>query len=126
MSTFNQPYVALLGVGGTIFTVLLSLLLNTHDPKTAVVVVVGIAVAQLTKSATSFGQGAPNSAMALFVCVVIGIIAGLGIVGVNDALEAMKENGLAMKLTPLIGLYAALLGAAQDRPKDQSKPDQPS
>ena len=118
LAQFRQPYVASLGAGGFTFTTLLSLLMAAHDPKTAVVIAVGFAVAQLTKASASFSMGAPRTAVALYVCFAAGILASLSIVSVEAALAAMKENGLAMALSAVVGLYAALLGAAQDRPRD--------
>ena len=116
-NSFRQPYVALLGGGGTIFTVLLAVMMAGFDDKTPVVIAVGVATAQITKAATSFGQGAPNTAIALFICFAAGLLAALGIVGVGNALAALMDNGLANVLASAVGLYAALLGAAQDRPR---------
>ena len=113
----RQPYVAAIGAGGTIFVVLLAVLMAAHDPKTAVVIGIGIGTAMLTKSATSFGQGAPNTAVALFCCFAAAVLGVLSIVGIAPALTAMTENGLAMALSGIVGLFAALLGSAQDRPR---------
>ena len=117
LATFKQPYVALLGLGGTTWVILLAMLLATHDPKTAVLVGLGFGAAQLTKAATSFGQSAPNTAVALFVCFAVGALMVLYIVGPGTAVEALMDNGLATAISAKIGLYSALLGAAQDRKK---------
>ena len=118
MDALRQPYVALLGVGGTLLAIVMCMLLGSHDPKLAITLAIGLGIAQLTKAAVSFVQGAPNAGIILFICFAVAACFALYIVGVNNALEAMKENGLAQTLLPAIGLYAVLLGAAQDRPRD--------
>ena len=76
------------------------------------------AVAQLTKGATSFGQNAPNTAVVLAVCGFTAILTACAIIGVDSAVEAMKDNGWSNAISVVVGLYAALLGAAQDRPRE--------
>lgn len=115
---FRQPYVASIGVGGTVFVVLLAYLMSGVDDKTPIIIAFGIAIAQLTKAATSFGQAAPNTAVALFGCFAVGVLWSIAIVGPGPAVAALMDNGLATLLNGAIGLYAALLGAAQDRPRD--------
>ena len=118
LHAFRQPYVFLLGVAGGSLAIVLSMLMAGHDDKTPLVIAIGLGTAMITKGATSFGHGAPNTAVALFICASITISACLAIVGVAPALLAMAENGLAMALSGIVGLYSALLGAAQDRPKE--------
>ena len=118
MVHLKQPFVALIGVGGAVFCTILALLMAGADDKTPIVIAIGFGMAMLTKAATSFGQGAPKTAVALFITFAVTVLAPLSIVGVAAAVTAMTDNGLAAALGAGIGLYAGLLGSAQDRPRD--------
>ena len=121
LAQFRQPYVALLGVGGSAFCVLFALLVAAHDPKTALGIAAGFATAQIIKGASAFAGNAPNSGIAMFLCFGVGFLGSLAItialVGMAAILTALGENGFAMMVGAFVGLYAALLGAAQDRPR---------
>ena len=92
--------------------------MTVFDAKTPVVLAAGFATAMITKAATSFGQGAPNTATALFFTFGVTVLAVLGIVEVRHAIPARMDNGLGGVMASFVGLFGALLGAAQDRPKE--------